>query len=320
MLPPSLFRKQSIRLAFNVAKWEPTAKEYCRAFACIQPEERERIRKFRYRADAKASLIGRLLVRSWIASHFQIDNSAIRLSRTERGRPFLSSNTSTTFDNVSFDFNVSHAGQYAVFAAEVFPETDTTRDSSPQRHLAVGIDVMPLTDKLREKDAPEFFRLMKRQFTDSEWQQIMQQAFDCESAGKTEEEQLATFFRLWCLKESYIKAEGTGLGIDLQSLSFTLRSPLPKTPCKNVIKDTLLHSDSKPDDAWQFEEFVIDDNHCCAVCTPKSNCDVDVTDTNTQLQMAEFNDVIKPLSPISPEITAEDEWNHFQSQDPIKPF
>ena len=39
----------SIRLvAFNIASWCPTQAQFGRAMACIQPDERERIRKFRY--------------------------------------------------------------------------------------------------------------------------------------------------------------------------------------------------------------------------------------------------------------------------------
>ena len=64
---------------------------------------------------------------------------------------------------------------------------------------AVGTDVMPLQDNRREEEIGEFFRLMRRKFTDDEWCQIR-------SSGSDHKIQLSVFFRLWCLKESFIKA------------------------------------------------------------------------------------------------------------------
>ena len=57
----------SVRLAFNFKKWQPTEHEWCNAIIQLQPEERQRIQKFRYRDDAKASLVGRLFIK--IANH-----------------------------------------------------------------------------------------------------------------------------------------------------------------------------------------------------------------------------------------------------------
>ena len=76
----------------------------------LQVDEQERINRFRYRLDAKASLIGRLLMRFWAMKTFQIENDAIIFDRSDRGRPRLLLN-----DEKSWIFNVSHAGDYTVF-------------------------------------------------------------------------------------------------------------------------------------------------------------------------------------------------------------
>ena len=57
-----------------------------------------------------------------------IPYNKIVFARTEKGKPYLKNEVSTTFPN--FNFNVSHQGQYAVLAAE--PE------------YQVGIDVMQI--------------------------------------------------------------------------------------------------------------------------------------------------------------------------------
>ena len=79
----------------------------------LQIDERERIRKFRYRQDAKASIVGRLLMRFWAKQSLKQTkpNSALYFQRSERGRPMLK-------DLTNWDFNVSHAGEYTVFVAE----------------------------------------------------------------------------------------------------------------------------------------------------------------------------------------------------------
>jgi len=270
-------------VAFNIASWCPTQAQFGRAMACIQPDERERIRKFRYRSDAKASLIGRLLIRSWIWNTFK--SNSVTLSRTERGRPFWEGRR-------DIDFNVSHAGDYSVFVAASGPD-------SP-----IGVDVMPLSDKSREKDVVEFFRLMRRQFTDNEWRQI--------ESPPDPKNRLAVFFRLWCLKESYIKAKGTGLGINLQTLSFKLNSGLLKV---RLVSDTEFYLQGEKVTSFQFNEILVDDDHCCAVCHTE-----DIADCQPTLRIVNFDEVIDGLSTIDPEVDYEHEWRLYQDQVASKPF
>ena len=79
----------------------------------MQKEERERIRLFRYRQDAKASIVGRLLMRYWAKLELpNLTNDQLHFERSERGRPMLKSLVP------NWDFNVSHAGKFTVFVAE----------------------------------------------------------------------------------------------------------------------------------------------------------------------------------------------------------
>jgi len=283
-------RPVNVRLAFNFAKWAPTKQQYFLAMSCIQPEERDRIRKFRYRSDAKASLIGRLLIRKWITTNFNLANDAVVLSRTERGRPC------SPQVPPAYDFNVSHAGDYVVFAAGEFG--------------AVGTDVMPLQDTRREEEIGEFFRLMRRKFTEDEWCQIR-------SSGSDHKTQLSVFFRLWCLKESFIKAEGTGLGIDLQSVSFKLNT---SDLSKNVTRDTQFYLNGQRDTSMHFDEFLIDDGHCCAVCYTQNHGNNPVSWDNQGVDTISFDDVATGLCAIEPLIDKDFEWKLHEDQIKVKPF
>ena len=80
----------------------------------LQAEEQERINRFKYKLDAKASLVGRLLMRFWAIKTFQASNEIVIFDRSDRGRPRLLLNN----DAKKWTFNVSHAGDYTVFVAQ----------------------------------------------------------------------------------------------------------------------------------------------------------------------------------------------------------
>ena len=114
--------------------------------------------------------------------------------------------------------------------------------------IQIGVDVMKLNDgrHTTEEKRREFFRLMRRQFTDDEWKQIDSNLPTVDAKREledgrhfTEDEckqidsnhpipmiddemdrRMASFYRHWSLKESYVKAVGTGLNLDLQRLNF----------------------------------------------------------------------------------------------------
>ena len=78
--------------------------------------------------------------------------------------------------------------------------------------LPIGVDVMDIRRPM-SGSVTEFFRLMRKQFTPREWA-------DIDAAGVSERDRLHKFFHYWTLKESYIKAVGIGLGMDLQRIEF----------------------------------------------------------------------------------------------------
>ena len=73
--------------------------------------------------------------------------------------------------------------------------------------------------------------------------------------------QLTTLFQ--CLKESYVKAIGIGIGFDLQRLSFKVRT-LTLSPTV-ITRDTTVLVDGVEQPDWSFEETMLDANHYVAV-------------------------------------------------------
>ncbi|XP_028397953.1 L-aminoadipate-semialdehyde dehydrogenase-phosphopantetheinyl transferase-like isoform X1 [Dendronephthya gigantea] len=234
----------SVRWAFCTKKWIPTKSEWLHALACIQDEERDRVMKFVYKKDAKSALIGRLLLKKVIVENTSIPYSAIKLGRTERGKPYL------LHAKESLNFNISHQGDFVVLAAE------SSRN--------VGVDVMK-TEIKGNQTIPEFFHTMRRQFTPHEWQTIKQNPSDFK--------QLEMFMRHWCLKESYVKALGVGIGLlkKLQFMEFHIAPQSTELNDREVAMDTKLFLESKPCDEWCFQETKLDEDHQVVVALHQSN-------------------------------------------------
>lgn len=265
-----------------------------RAFKSIQPEERDKIRRFRYKSDAKASLCGRILIRRWIKATFDLQNQDVQLQRTMRGKPFFKPPGEDA--GFHFDFNISHAGHYVAFVSQ-------TADIHTK--INVGVDVMPLTDESREKDA-KFFYVMDRKFSPTEWTYIRQE--------EDPKVQLSRFFRLWALKESFIKATGFGLSVDLQDLAFEPKQELKPDA---VIRSTHFKVETMTDPRWVFSEFKID-NHAVAVC---SNHVLGNNDLPFDV-ITDFNTVLDELDPRNDydDNDEDKEWSDFEQKLDKKPF
>ncbi|KAI4877854.1 hypothetical protein NFI96_030183, partial [Prochilodus magdalenae] len=187
--------------------------------------------------------VGRLLIRKLVSEKLCLPWDGFRLGRTSRGKPYLAE-PSPGPGTVHWSFNVSHQGDYAVLAA------------APGRQ--VGVDVMK-TSRPGSSSVPEFFRIMTRQFTELEWRTIR-------SAG-SDWDQLHMFYRHWALKESFIKAIGSGLGFDLQRVEFHI-SPNQLQEGR-VFCQTRMYLDEEEEDTWTFEECLLDKHHHVAVALGK---------------------------------------------------
>lgn len=149
--------------------------------------------KEKHQAEHEAGLA---LLQAGLWQEFQISLPDIggRLKAGERGKPYLP-------DYPKIHFNISHSGNLAVCAI----------GNSP-----LGIDA----EQIRPVRSPAVRRIL----AEEERQYL-------EHCPKSEQD--LEFFRFWTLKESYVKALGTGLAFDFPSIRFSLNSgpllPLPAT-------------------------------------------------------------------------------------------
>lgn len=225
---------QSIRWAFNWKEWNPNEKDFAYAISCIQLEEKERLGRFVFRKDVRASLVGRLMLRKFVNEYGCIPYNNILFTRDIYNKPVLR-NLST-----NFSFNVSHHGDYTVLAGET-------------RNVKLGIDVMKL-EYTGGKQLSEFFRIMSRNFSSFEWNEINDSALN-------DLERISMFCRHWALKESYLKAIGKGIVTEFGGIDFKTKSILVKD---SITTDTILYINGVKQQ-WLFEETLLNSQHCIAV-------------------------------------------------------
>jgi len=227
-----------LKWKFNAKKWEPSSEEYNHYLQFVQPEERTRIRKFYHFIDSKRALVGRLLLRQAIHTLLNVNWSSIELGRSSDNKPCIKQikNSNVSFREISF--NISHHGEWVALIAHT--------------KKTVGIDIMDLTEDPRS-DINSFFDLMKDVFTVNEWKEI--------NEPKEDKKKLERFYKFWSLKESYVKAIGKGLVLDLQTIEFSLK-------CDNIEKtigEATLTRDHKKLDDWFFYIYNLDEIHCSSI-------------------------------------------------------
>lgn len=159
-----------------------------RWLSLLSEEERARAKRFRSVAAYEVFIASHVLVRSLLSEVGDRRREEWCFTRGPFGKPQLSPALGSRLQ-----FNLSHTR--GLVAAAVSVEDD------------IGIDVEACDQKAN------FLSVSQRCFTPEElW--ILSNA--------AQSEKLETFYRLWTLKESYMKAIGHGLNCSLHSFSFSL--------------------------------------------------------------------------------------------------
>lgn len=201
----------------------------------ISENQRERINNFRVREHAEHSLIAELLIRLIIRQRLGLENEEIRFGLNGQGKPFLEKHP-------DFHFNLSHAGSWVVCAAGPHP---------------VGVDV--------ERIQPIHSSIAERFFSTAEAAWL---------SRIPRKKQLAAFFDLWVLKESYMKALGKGFSLPLHA--FTVH------PGEDEIA---VFTDGKKD-PWFFRRYHLQEGYKLAACS-------DQEDFPDRLTMLDLQNIIQ---------------------------
>ena len=206
--------------------------DFDRLLDCVSEEKKKRILRFHRYADAQRTLLGDVLARYAIckrsgAGDEKLGNLYKNLVFTanEYGKPLL-------LEPNGICFNISHSGSWVVCAVD---------------DAAVGIDV--------EIIKPIDFKVAERFFSGNEYISLMNQP---------EETRPAYFYKLWTLKESYIKMIGKGLSIPLNSFTMNIQNCGIHVSVGNEAK------------GFHFDQSFLDSGTVYAVCAQNKDIHEDI--------------------------------------------
>lgn len=182
------------------------------------------------RQELTASLVGYTLAKALIRFRYRAEGE---IKREKGGKPYLSS------PDWEGEFSVSHSGNLIVCAA-----TPSGR---------IGVDV--------ERIRPVMNELIGECLSEQERKLWL--------AAPTEEERRALFFRLWTLKEAYLKFAGVGLGgavlpeLDFACAKLAENGALPHLPNDG---DFPVLTRSGEEQEVSLSHFGLADGYSLAVC------------------------------------------------------
>lgn len=211
----------------------------------ISEERNKKAERYVFDKDKIRCVTGEALLRYVIWKHYGLMGKELVFTTSKFGKPFLANH-----DNIQF--NLSHAGDWVLCAAG---------------NVTLGIDVERINEKMELEIAERFF-------TAEEYRMLMEQP----SAKRNE-----SFFQLWTLKESYIKAVGEGLQISLKRFRFEF-----------ALDGIKLFDEEIRDNSYTFLSNRLDDKHymaLCAKCCAEDDLQKDIT-MITLSDLLKFSDLM----------------------------
>jgi 4'-phosphopantetheinyl transferase len=188
----------------------------------LDAPEQARAGRFRFTGDRDAFVAAHALLRMMLSKEVGIAPSDWRFQVASGGKPQID----PSLGYPDLRFSLSHTRGMAACAVG--------------RTYALGVDVEALNPALRPLEmAQRFFA-----------------AVEAELIGSLPaKQQLALFYRIWTLKEAYLKATGQGLNVPLDGFAFSF----------DPISISFPGIGSDQPDAWQFAEIQPGPEHTLAV-------------------------------------------------------
>lgn len=189
----------------------------------IDNEKRNKLSKYKHKEDMIRALSADVLIRSIVCHKFKINNADLFYEYNIYGKPRLN------LDN-NFCFNVSHSGNWVVAAVD---------------DQQIGIDIEEIKSVEYEDISQEFF-------TKGEYTWLL---------SKNKAERKEAFYKLWTVKESYVKMVGKGLTIPLNS--FSADFDIGDIICIKDVINSKIQATSKI--------FAFDKNYLLSICSNKKD-------------------------------------------------
>ncbi|KAF9433429.1 hypothetical protein BGZ76_009477 [Entomortierella beljakovae] len=237
--------------------------------------EADSLLQVRFEDDMRRALVARLMLRAFFAAHHNCYWEHITFD-----------NTVSPEHLVAVSFNISHHGDWVILVGE----TDTSLNSP----VLLGVDVVDFQDQHPGETFESFSACIQDQFTPKEMT-FMAEASK-ESSSASIEGQLKRFYRLWCLKESIVKALDTRDDLDPRSFEFTIQDEEEtEKPIHSTIVEVHKPKPELPEEGWSFEEALLDEDHCYAIAA-QSDMDKTILD-GSEIKRLDWKELLKDAIP-----------------------
>lgn len=206
----------------------------------LSSDESRRHRRFLRATDRHHFLVAHALTRMTLSRYADVPPANWSFRPVGNGRPEIASPALTS----NLRFNLSHTKGLVACAV-------TLNDD-------LGLDVENTDRRLNLKIADHYFS-----------------PFEAEQLRTLDaSQQRERFFRLWTLKESYIKARGLGLALPLDGFSFRFDGDSPSVQFADSIDDDPL--------AWSFHERAVEPHFRLALAVRRSRQQDELIDLRKQ--------------------------------------
>lgn len=267
--------RKFLKYCFNTSSWNPNRVEWLQLLTSITKEERDKVTRFSFKCNSKQTLIGRVLIRYCLKNLLNIEWSCLCIGQTAKDRPFLKIKETLCLAKMNslpyhVDFNVSHSGDYIVIFVGISSLNSTRKaENDLDDYFKLGTDVMKIEidertrlnnpgdneEAIFQKELNRHERVIESKFSNVERNFIYNKTSPVEK--------LSAFYRLWSLKESYVKALGDGIGFDLKRIEVVPSSELFIDLISKrhlVAMDTQLYVDAKLVKTCKFYEQYFTNN------------------------------------------------------------
>ncbi|MEW6240627.1 MAG: 4'-phosphopantetheinyl transferase superfamily protein [Chloroflexota bacterium] len=202
--------------------------------SALSADESQRAARFHFDTDRLRFITAYTSLRRILARYLQCDPRDLNFSANAYGKPFLPDH--------EIDFNLSHSGEYALIAVT--------------RGRKIGVDVEFIRDDI------ELESLAARHFSPREVSELLALPLKQRVVG---------FFNCWTRKEAYIKAQGLGLSLPLDSFDVSLGEPAR-------LRGT--RPDAKEASRWSLHSLDVGSNYAAALAVEGDGFEIRCWDGN----------------------------------------
>lgn len=273
--------RKFVKYCFNTSAWNPNKVEWIQLLSSVTKEERDKVMRFTFKNNSKQTLLGRVLIRYCLQKLLNIEWSNLCIGQSAKDRPYLKIKETLDMAKLSsmpyyVDFNVSHSGDYTIIFAGISSLNSSSSSSKSKSsdidmddYFKLGTDVMKIeVDERTRLSHPHDQEEAIFQIELNRHERVISSKFSTNEQNFiyskiSPVEKLSAFYRLWALKESYVKALGDGIGFELKRIEVVPPSELFIDLISKrhlVANDTQIFVDSKLTKNVKFYEQYFTNN------------------------------------------------------------